>query len=190
VKRGRPAFTIVRPTLVYDAGGGQEVLMYLAYLKRFPVVPFIGAGGAKKRPVWAEDVVDGLLRVAGSDVALGKTYNLSGAESITMLEFSRLLLAHEGRDRPFLHLPVFLCRAVAALLALCMEKPPLTPSSIAGIVNDADLDPSRAVEELGYRPLAVRQGLPLHFGPNGAPCAPVAVPVGAPAASRLEGASQ
>src|SRR5215207_5944420 len=38
------AYTIVRPTLVYEAGGGQEIMMFLDYLRRFPVVPFIGSG--------------------------------------------------------------------------------------------------------------------------------------------------
>ena len=87
VRIGGPAWTIVRPTLVYDHGGGQELLMYLAYLKRFPVVPFIGKGDAKKRPVWAEDVVDGLARIAGNPEAYGKTYSLSGGESISTFPF-------------------------------------------------------------------------------------------------------
>jgi nucleoside-diphosphate-sugar epimerase len=159
---GRP-YTIARPTLVYDAGGGQELLMFLAYLERFPVVPFIGAGGARKRPVWAEDVVDGLLRIAENPVSHGKTYNLSGAESITMLELSRLLLRQRGRLRPFVHLPVSVCRFVARVLAACMARPPVTPSAVAGVVNDADLDPVLAVQELGYHPLGVREGLPLYF---------------------------
>jgi NADH dehydrogenase len=63
---GRFAHTIVRPTLVYDETGGQEFLMFLAYLQRFPVVPFIGKGRARKRPVWSGDIVDGLLRLAGN----------------------------------------------------------------------------------------------------------------------------
>ena len=151
--------TIVRPTLVYDVGGGQELLMFLAYLRRFPVVPFIGSGHARKRPVWAGDIIDGLLRLAGNPVALGKTYNFSGGESISMLDFARLLLAQHGESRPFVPLPVPLCRALAAVMGRVMERPPLTPSAIAGIVNDADLDPTLATRELGYRPISVREGL-------------------------------
>lgn len=151
-------FTIVRPTLVYEAGGGQELMMYLAYLRRFPVVPFIGPGRARKRPVWSEDLVDGLARIAGAPVALGKTYNLSGAETISMRELAELLLLHHDRPRPFLHLPVWLCRAAAAVLPALMARPPLTSSAIAGVVNDADLDPAEAMNDLGYAPLGVRAG--------------------------------
>jgi len=152
------AHTIVRPTLVYEPGGGLELMMFLDYLRRFPVVPFIGRGGALKRPVWSGDVVDGLARLLGNPIALGKTYNLSGAEAISMLELARLLLAHHDRQRPFVPVPVPLCRALAGLGALVMKRPPLTHSAIAGVVNDADLDPSLAIQELGYRPLGVREG--------------------------------
>jgi NADH dehydrogenase len=153
------AHTIVRPTLVYDVNGGQEVLMYLDYLRRFPVVPFIGAGRALKRPVWAGDIIDGLLRLAGNPIAHGKTYNFSGPEAVTIADLGRRLLAVHGQRRPFVPLPVPLCRALAFVLRHLMTRPPLTESAIAGIVNDADLDPTLAMRELGYRPIGLDEGL-------------------------------
>jgi nucleoside-diphosphate-sugar epimerase len=151
-------YTIARPTLVYEQGGGQELMMFLDYLKRFPVVPFIGSGGALKRPVWSEDVVDGLERMAGAAIAHGKIYNLSGGEAITMRELAELLLHYHDRPRQLLPLPVWACRAAAAVLAVLVKNPPLTSSAIAGIVNDANLDPSDAIRDLGYAPLGVRAG--------------------------------
>jgi nucleoside-diphosphate-sugar epimerase len=152
------AYTLVRPTLVYDEAGGQEFRMFLDYLRRFPVVPFIGAGRARKRPVWSGDVVDGLLRLAGNPVSHGKTYNFSGGEPIEIKELGRLMLWHHGEARPFVSLPVPLCRAVARVLAAVVSRPPLNRYVIAGMINDADLDPGEAVRELGYRPLGVREG--------------------------------
>jgi NADH dehydrogenase len=152
------AHTIVRPTLVYEAGGGQELMMFLDYLRRFPVVPFIGSGQSRKRPVWSEDVVDGLVRLFGNEKAWGKTYNFSGAESISMRELAVLLLEHLDRPRRFVPLPVPVCHAIAFAMKQFMARPPLTSSAIAGIVNDADLDPSEAMADLGYQPLGVRQG--------------------------------
>ena len=102
--------------------------------------------------------MDGLFRLAGSEVSHGKTYNLSGAESISMVDFARLLLRHHGLSKPFLRIPVPLCRALAHLLRFFMEEPPLTTNAIAGVVNDADLDPAEAMHDLGYRPIGVREG--------------------------------
>ena len=158
VSRAGLPYTIVRPTLVYEQGGGQELMMFLDYLKRFPIVPFIGSGTALKRPVWSEDVVDGLERLARAPIAHGKIYNFSGGEPISMRDLAQLLLQYHDRPRPLLPLPVWTCRAAAAVLALVMDKPPLTSSAIAGIVNDANLDPSEAMRDLGYAPLGVREG--------------------------------
>ena len=155
---GAFAHTIVRPTLVYDERGGQELLLFLDYLRRFPVVPFIGDGRARKRPVWSEDVVDGLVRLLGQARAHGKTYNFSGAETIGIEELARLLLRHHRASRPFVHVPVPMCRAAARVLGVLQRNPKLTLSAISGIVNDADLDPSQAMSDLGYRPLGVREG--------------------------------
>ena len=107
----RMAHTIVRPTLVYDETGGQEFMLFRKYLRRFPVVPFVGPGAAKKRPVYSDDVVDGLARIVGNDVCFGKTYNLSGPEAITLRDLAKLVLELEGAPRPFLHVPLPICRA-------------------------------------------------------------------------------
>jgi nucleoside-diphosphate-sugar epimerase len=158
VAAGSFQHTIVRPTLVYDRQGGQELQMFLDYLRRFPIVPFIGAGSALKRPVLSDDIVDGLIALADREIAYGKTYNFSGAEPISMLEFARLLLRHHAKPKPFVHLPVPLCTAAARIMSAFMERPPLTLNAIAGVVNDANLDPSEAMRDLGYDPIGVRAG--------------------------------
>jgi nucleoside-diphosphate-sugar epimerase len=154
----RFAHTIVRPTLVYDESGGQEFRQFLDYLRRFPVVPFIGPGTARKRPVHSDDVVEGLARIAGNQRAHGRTYNFSGGEAIAIGDLARLMLTHHGLRRRFLHLPVPLCRALAAMMKRVLADPPLNQYTIAGMINDADLDPADAVHELGYHPVGVREG--------------------------------
>jgi nucleoside-diphosphate-sugar epimerase len=168
---GEPSFehTIVRPTLVYDKNGGLELTMFVNYLLRFPIVPFIGNGSAMKRPVHSEDLVEGLLRLAGNEDTHGKTYNLSGGEAISMRDFARLILEHRGIRKRFLHVPVVLCRAAAWLMKISMAMPPLTASAIAGIVQDANLDPSEAMRDIGYRPIGVRDGFHLCFPTESSP---------------------
>jgi nucleoside-diphosphate-sugar epimerase len=154
----RFAHTIVRPTLVYDESGGQEFRRFLDYLRRFPVIPFVGPGTARKRPVLSDDVVDGLARIAGNPRAHDRTYNFSGGEVISIADLARLMLAHHGQRRRFLHLPVPLCRALAAMMRPVLADPPLNQYTIAGMINDADLDPADATRELGYHPVGVREG--------------------------------
>jgi NADH dehydrogenase len=164
VRDAQTAYTIVRPTLVYDTRGGQEFDLFLDYLRRFPVVPFIGRGNARKRPVFAGDLVEGLLAIAGNPGAHGKTYNLSGGEAITMRRFARLCLRLSGTPRkPIVTLPVWLCVVMARVMSTFMSNPPLRWPVIAGVTQDADLDPGEAIRELGYCPANVSEKLPECF---------------------------
>jgi len=157
-------FTIVRPTLVYGASGGQEFDLYLDYLKRFPVVPFIGGGRALKRPVFVDDVRRGLMALDGAEISYGKTYNFSGGEAITMLAFSRLCLRLLGRPHKLLlRLPVWFFKATAWLMRFTMKNPVLKWQTIAGIIQDANLDPAAAMADLGYLPAKVSEKLPACF---------------------------
>jgi NADH dehydrogenase len=164
VRNSGLAYTILRPTLVYGEKGGQEFDMYLNYLKKFPVVPFIGNGVPLKRPVHVEDVNSGLLAVRDNGRTLGKTYNLSGGEAISMIDFTKLCLNLMGMGRkPIIRLPVWLCKTIAVLMKLVMSDPPLKWQVIAGITQDANLDPSEAVADLGYKPKKVTEWLPKVF---------------------------
>jgi NADH dehydrogenase len=158
------AFTIVRPTLVYDRWGGLEFNLFLEYLRQFPVVPFIGTGQAKKRPVYTDDITDGLLKLADCPAARAKQYNFSGAEPIRIIDFARLCLRMMGMGaKPIVPVPVWLCLALARVMERYMDSPPLRWPVIAGVTQDADLDPSQAIEEIGYDPARVSEKLPECF---------------------------
>lgn len=152
-------YTIIRPTLSYNEYGGLEFRMFLDYLERFPVVPFIGTGKALKNPVHVDDLLKGFLAVAGNPNAYDKTYNFSGGEAISIWDLAKLMLEHRGKQRPFVPIPVWACKVLARGMALVMEKPPLTWNVIAGIIQDANLDHSNATQDLGYEPIGIQVGL-------------------------------
>jgi nucleoside-diphosphate-sugar epimerase len=167
-EQDRMHWTIVRPTLAYNEHGGEEFRMFLEYLRKFSVVPFIGRGRALKNPVHVDDLMRGFLAVAGNPVAYGKTYNFSGGEDISIWDLAHLMLRHQGIAKPFLPLPVWLCTAIAGVLEGRMARPPLTWNVIAGITQDANLDNSEARRDLGYAPIGVREGLQRCFPLPGA----------------------
>ena len=92
-------------------------MLFRRYLRRFPVVPFIGPGSARKRPVFSDDVVDGLARIVGNRDLLRQDLQPERARADHP---ARARQADPGArrraERPFLHLPVPLCRALAAAL--------------------------------------------------------------------------
>jgi nucleoside-diphosphate-sugar epimerase len=172
-------WTIVRPTLAYNEQGGEEFRMFLDYLRKYPVVPFIGRGRALKNPVHVDDLMRGFLAVAGNPVAYGKAYNFSGGEEISIWDLAHLMLKHQRSSKPFLPLPVSLCTAVARVLEGRMARPPLTWNVIAGITQNANLDNAEARRDLGYAPIGVREGLQRCFPLSSAGRTRSAAPVSA-----------
>ena len=152
------AWTIIRPTLVYDENGGEEFLRYLDYLKKLPIVPFIGAGKSMKNPVHTQDIMQGMVSIPGNPRTYGKTYALSGSEDISIWDLSKLMMKHHRCERPMLALPVVFWRAVAWVLGRVMSDPPLTWQMVAGISQDANLSHANATEDFGYKPMGVHEG--------------------------------
>ena len=161
-------YTIVRPTLVYDIGkGGQEFDMFLAYLKRFPVVPFIGNGQALKRPVFVDDIIKGLVALNKNRMAYGKVYNFSGGETISMRDFSLLCLDLLGmQNKKIICLPIWFCKIIAVIMKIVVKIPTLKWQTIAGIIQDANLDPREAINDIGYDPVMVSKRLKECFRGN------------------------
>jgi nucleoside-diphosphate-sugar epimerase len=155
----RTHWTLVRPTLVYDGEGGLEFKMFADFVNRFPIVPLMAGGHARKRPVHVADLLEGLLAMAGNPVSFGKTYNLSGGESVTLRELAEILLERRGRRKPMLAVPAGVCSLAARLWGMLNRRPLLMEHTLAGLTQDADLDPSAAMHDLGYRPIGVRKGL-------------------------------
>jgi nucleoside-diphosphate-sugar epimerase len=152
-------WTIVRPTLAYNENGGEEFNMFLAYLKKYPFVPFIGTGRALKRPVHCDDLMKGFLAIAGNPKTYGKTYAFSGGEVIAIRDMAKLMLKHVGQKKPFITIPIPICRLVAFFAERLQKKPILTWNAIAGVMEDADLDNSEARADLDYRPVSFPEGL-------------------------------
>lgn len=165
----RMAWTVVRPALVYGPDGGMEFALFRTGLLRYPVVPFIGRGRARKNPVHVDDVIGGLVAIAGNTAAHGKTYNFTGGEVVTMWDLAHLILAAEGRSKLFVPVPVAVCRAAAFLMEKTMRAPPLTRYALSRVLHDAIPDNDEARRDLGYRPIGVREGLRRSFARAGRP---------------------
>jgi nucleoside-diphosphate-sugar epimerase len=172
VRRSAVPHTIVRPTLVYDRGGGEEWMRYWNQLKRwrrFPFVPIVGDGAARKSPVHVDDLIEGLVALAGNEAAHGKTYDLGGGEVLSMRELTELMLRFDGVDPTIVPIPVPVCRLVAKIMGRVMAEPPITLSAIAGVIQDAAPDLRAEAAELGYRPKGVREGFALCYPEPRAP---------------------
>jgi NADH dehydrogenase len=152
-------WTIVRPTLVYDKNGGQEFVMFMNALLRFPVAFLVGRGKAIKNPVYVDDLIRGFVKLPLNEKAYDKIYNFCGSECITVRELARLIIELKHRKTLIVPIPVWICKLIASACETFTTSPPLTWSGIAGLTQNANPDWSQAQHDLGYNPIGVRQGL-------------------------------
>jgi len=163
-KRNNTNFTIIRPTLLYGAGGSQELKIYVQALRKVPfVVPVIGMGKAKKCPVWVGDIVKGLSLLVNKPISYGKTYDFGGATELSMWDYTKKICETFDIHKPMVPVPAGLCFWLASILKVFMKKPLLRRDTILGVIMDANGNIELARKEISYDPVKLDEGYALGF---------------------------
>jgi NADH dehydrogenase len=158
-------FTIVRPTMIYGRGS-KEFDTFARVVRLSPVVPIIGNGRHVIQPVFVEDAVSVLTRLALEAPARGRTYDLAGPAPVTFDDFVRLVAQASGSGRrAIVHLPAAPLLLAARVLGRIATHVPLTVDQVLAFLQDTrvDLEPLRS--DLGFVPRPLGQGLPLALLP-------------------------
>ena len=114
VRAAFPNATILRPSLLFGAGGGVTSL-FAPLIARLPVLPVFGAE-AKVQPAYVADVAEAAARAVAEPGRFGgKTFELAGPEVLTMLELHQRIAAGQRRKRALLPMPDGLAALFAAL---------------------------------------------------------------------------
>lgn len=114
VRQAFPAATILRPSLVF---GREDAFTnrFAAMIAKTPVVPILRAE-AKFQPVYVGDVAEAVVKALDDPSAhAGNTYELGGADVMTMRQVQDYLAAEIGRSPKMLELPDAMGAAIATL---------------------------------------------------------------------------
>jgi nucleoside-diphosphate-sugar epimerase len=155
----RPAWTILRPSLIYGPDTRGLVAKTTRLLARLPVLPIVGSGRNLLRPVYVGDVAAAALDCLACEATIRRSYMLGGADEVTLNEFMSRLGHACGYPRRPLHLPIGLCYPIALILGKVLKKPPLTVDNVLGVKDLARVEHESAVRDWGYAPRTLEQGL-------------------------------
>jgi NADH dehydrogenase len=155
------AYTIVRPSTVYGPGARGLFAKIGRYVDKLPVVPIIGNGQQRFRPIYVADLVAALLACLDAERTVGRTYDLGGMDGVSFEQFIDGIGEVLGKKRLKLRIPIPVCVALARGLALAAKNPPLTIDNILGITQMSECDISRAQEDFDFRPITFREGIGL-----------------------------
>jgi nucleoside-diphosphate-sugar epimerase len=104
------AWTILRPTMIYDEGLDQNVSQIMRVILRLGFFPIAGNGRGLRRPVHAADLASAALSALTSKACAGKTYSLSGGEVLTYKQMVARIFWGMGRAPRIIPIPLFIWR--------------------------------------------------------------------------------
>ncbi len=158
VRKSGLDYTIFRPSLIIGPGG-EFAEMLLGQARRLPVVPVIGDGNYRLQPITVTDVAACFSRALANDEAVGRSFDLGGPRAVTYNELAAAAGRVMGRERPLLHLPLPLMRALAAAAERLLPRPPLTTDQLTMLLEGSTCDITDMQEVLGVDPAQLEEGL-------------------------------
>lgn len=144
------AWTVLRPTIIYDEGRDPSISQLARLIERFGFFPLAGFGKGLRQPVHAEDLAIGALRAAASEAAINKIYNVPGAETITYREMIGRIFDGLDRPRRTIPLPPILWRAVFRIAQRYF--PNANAEMGRRMSTDMIFDASAAAQDFGWTP--------------------------------------
>lgn len=144
------AWTILRPTLIYDEGHDENVSRIARLVRRFHVMPLSGRGEGLRQPVHAADLAVGALAAAKALAARNRAYDLVGGETLTYRSMVDRVFEGLSKTPRSLPMPTWLFGLLMRLAK------PFYPGATAAMGTrmgqDLTFDSSPAARDFGWSP--------------------------------------
>jgi uncharacterized protein YbjT (DUF2867 family) len=166
--------TVFAPSIVYAPR--DPWLTLLRRMSLLPVMPVAGAACARYQPIWAEDVATAVHRVLRDGPPdARRRLELAGPDTLTHEQIVRLALAAWGRERPLVHVPLWIVRRALNVLERLAGASAFATWEEAELMEVSMVSPhgARDVLALGVEPRPMAEVLGV---PGGVISAPVEVP--------------
>lgn len=144
------AWTILRPTLIYDEGHDENVSRIARLVQRFHVMPLSGAGEGLRQPVHAADLARGAVAAAHAPATRNRAYDLVGGETVTYRVMVDRVFEGLGKTPRSLPMPTWL---FALLMRLAKPfYPGATVAMGTRMGRDLTFDSAEAIRDFGWAP--------------------------------------
>ena len=150
----RIAWTVIRPTLVYDSVNDRNVARMARFVRRFRVLPIVRPSDGLRQPIHADDVASAILGALDNRRAANRAFDVAGGEVLTYRAMAERVFRAQGLTPRFLVLPVGLLRAAfgTAARAGLLRETGFGSAVFARMNQDLVFDTAEGLEVLGYRP--------------------------------------
>ena len=159
-------FTILRLAEVYGGSKGKGIEHLINMIKKLPVIPIVGNGKYRLKPVYVKDVINAIISVSQSDKTDGQTYTIAGPDAFTCNELIKLICDYLGVKRCLVHIPVKVVLFAAYINSFFMKSSIIYPDQVSRLISPKDENMGKAVEDFGYKPISFKNGLRLILNPR------------------------
>lgn len=128
-------------------------------MERFPVIPVIGPGMWKSKPVFLPDLCAIIEACLCTPRTIGKTYDVGGPDEIDFNSLIQLIARFKGIQKRIVHVPVPAGLWAARVLAWVVRPPPVTVNNILGSTQNTPMHTGMLYRDIPVRPVSLRAGL-------------------------------
>ena len=146
------AWIILRPTLIYGFGRDNNISSIASFINRFRFFPLLGAAKGLRQPIHARDVANACFQALMHGELVNRSYNISGAETLTYSEMVRRVFDAIGKKPRFLHIPRMVFRLVITMSKLVPRFGDISIGMAERMNQDLIFDHSDAVRDFSFRP--------------------------------------
>ena len=158
---------MLHPTMIYGAQGENNVQRLASLLRKLPVVPLPGGGATRIQPIHQSDVTHCILAALEICWDSPEVLVIAGPEPVTYAEFVRAVAWAAGLPGPRLvNAPAPLLMAAGVLTRIAPGFPTIRRAEIRRLLEDKVFDIGPMLARLGVRPIGLKEGLVLTFGPR------------------------
>ena len=150
--------TILRPSFIYGKNSN-SMKKLLEFLNKFKVIPIVGDGEYKFRPVHVDDVVKAIILCINNKKAVNKTYDILGKTELTFNEFIDTVCKEYNIKKRKIHIPISICLPISSIGSLITKNFPLKKTYVLSIKSSTTGDIGPAEKDLKYKPMGFLDGL-------------------------------
>lgn len=144
-------YVILRPTLIYGRGLDRNVSQIANFIRRFGFFPLCSPASGLRQPIHADDVASACKSALETTGASGRSYNISGGETLTYKEMVARIFVVLGKRPIFLTTPLWLFRLATPFVRLVPKFHDWSPSMAERINQDLEFDHTEAEKDLHLR---------------------------------------
>lgn len=154
-------YTILRPTMIYGSPRDRNMWRFIRLLRFSPIIPIFGDGESLQQPVFVDDVAQAVLLALGTDVTIGKSYNIAGKDPLTYNQVIDTVASALGKRVWKLHLPYMPIVRLLQFTERIRIRLPIKAEQVLRLNENKAFSYEEAQRDFGFSPRSFAEGIEL-----------------------------